>query len=251
MKILIGSQALSHYMDEIKPKDTDYFSDHKIYGAEVFYDPRLENYQWTNGTDSIPTLNELYTIKVSHAFWSLRNRTWKKHMGHILKMQEHNAIFIPELYDVLYPIWVDLHGSKKAKLNQSAEEFFNSNVKRIYEHDSIHASIAYYDEPLFNKILRDGSEVAVSREKFEALSHEDKLKLVREEIFATALERRVIASGGKDWRVGYQWALEKTITSFSSGWFPLFIVLNFNQLHLAPFNYYDKMMENKNKLVLL
>ena len=43
MKTLIGSQALTLYMD-VDPKDTDYFSDARIPGAETFYHPLLEDW---------------------------------------------------------------------------------------------------------------------------------------------------------------------------------------------------------------
>lgn len=255
MKTLIGSQALKLYIPHINPNDTDYFSNEKVEGAESFYHPDLEKWHWSD----VATLDELYTIKVSHIFWRVpirateeyRTKKYNRHLMHIIEMQRAGAKFIPELYEILYPIWEETHGKKKANLNATPEEFFTSTVQRKYDHDSVHASIAFYEEPLFKAILRDGSDVAVDKDKFYALSHEDKIKLVQEEIFATALERKVITQNGQGWKQAYGWALVKLITSFSKGWFPLWVVLHFDELKSAPFNYYHKMQKNAHRLIPL
>lgn len=247
MKVLVGSTALAHYLPDIKPKDLDYFSDQKIEGAENFYHPNLEKYKWSG---EVASLDELYTIKVSHAFWEMKNSSWQKHMIHVIKMQQAGAKFIPALHDILYPIWVERYGAKRANLEADPEDFFAKTVTRLYEHDSIHASIAYHDNPLFEKILRDDHAVAVSKQKFEALTHQEKIELVHEEIFATALERKVIP-GEMSWSPAYQWSLRKLITSFSKGWFPLWVVLHFDELKLPPFNFYEKMKQNQHKLIPL
>lgn len=246
MKTLIGSQALSLYMDVV-PKDVDYFSDRPVEEAETFYDPRLEAWSW----GETATLNELYTIKVSHSYWELKNNSWVKHMFHITKMQELNAELLPELHNILYSIWEERYGKKKANLNQEPEDFFNSNVSRVYEHDSIHSSVAYrHGYPLFNEILRDGHAVAVDKNKFDALDLTEKLQLVREEVYATALERMIIPSEySYNPSQAYFWALRKTITSFTKGWFPQFIVENFLELRKPDINYVEKHRNNSNLLV--
>lgn len=246
---LIGSTALARHINiGRKPKDVDYLSQEPIEGAEVFYHPKLRNYPF----GEFATLNELYTIKVSHAFWELKNGSWVKHMKDIILMQEAEAEFLPGLYDILYSIWEERYDKKKANLEESPEDFFKSTVSRVYEHDSIHASVAFYDEPLFNKILRDDHEVAVSKEKFDALSHEDKIKLVKEEVFATALERKIIPSDYKfPAHIAYMWALQKLITSFSKGWFPLWVVLNFKELSENEDDFVATHRENSHKLVPL
>lgn len=245
-KTLVGSAALSHWIDVGRdPKDLDYFSDKEVPGAETFWDDRLASWKFGD----VATLDELYTIKVSHSFWDLHG-TWSKHMSDIVKMKNKGAVLIPELYDILYPIWSDLHGKKKANLEASPEEFFNSNVHRVYDHDSIHASVAYYDEPLFKSILRDDHEVAVSREKFESLDTMDKDRLVYEEAYATALERLVIPSGYTySPKRAYSWAIKKTITSFSKGWFPLYIVDNYSRFVSPDVNYVNVHKSNSHRLL--
>lgn len=246
MTTLIGSKALIQYIPNLRePRDTDYFSETPVEGAEVFWHPLLANYAW----GEVATLDELYTIKVSHAFWELHG-TWNKHMFDVLTMQKHGAKLIPELYDILYKVWEDTHGKKKANLESDPEMFFNDKViKRIYDHDSLHESVAYNERPLFEKILRDGSEVAVSRKKWEALSEEDKLNMVREEVYATALERWIVPSDYKYSPMkAYTWTLQKTITSLSKGWFPLFIVDNFSQLTKPDIDYVERHKQNSHKL---
>lgn len=246
MKTLIGSQALNLYMD-VDPKDTDYFSDTPTPGAETFYHPLLEDWDWGD----VATLDELYTIKVSHSYWDLNNGSWLKHIFHQTKMKDAGAVLILELHKLLYKIWEDIHGKKKANLEQSPEDFFNSNVSRVFEHDSIHASVAYHDGiPLFNRILRDNHEVAVDKGKFDALGWDTKLELVREEVYATALERLIIPSDYTYSPVqAYNWAMKKTITSFTKGWFPLFISDNFSSLRKPDLDYVSVHKNNQDRLV--
>ena len=258
MKVLIGSTALQKYIDlKRTPTDVDYFSDSPIDGAECFYHKDLEKWDW----GSVATLDELYTIKVSHIFWSHDYTKWNKHAGDIMLMKQNGAEFIRELYDILYPIWVEHYGAKKANLNKQPDEFFASTITRIYEHDSIHAAVAYGDTPLFNKILRDDSPVAVSEEKFNALDYDIQLQLVREELYATACERMIIPASGmtvpearkhnlvKHPVQAYRIMLHKMVTSLSKGWFPLFIVLHLDDLRSPDVDYVQRLSDNADRLV--
>lgn len=262
MKVLVGSRAAKFWYPEFRePHDTDYFvttpeeNDPRSQdNIEYFYHPGLVPYLETNfqGNVVMPDADELYTIKVSHAFWALQNNTWGKHMSDILFYQSKGCQVIPEFYDVLYNVWVEVHGEKRANLNVPASEFFTQTVERTYDHDSIHASVSYGERPLFEKILRDGSEVAVSREKFQALSYDDQCRLVREEVYATALERILIPSGFmKSPRAAYAWAMRQTITSFSKGWFPYFIVTHYSDLYRPDVDFVARHKENADRLILL
>lgn len=249
MTTLIGSRALKFWFPEIRePNDWDYISEEPIEGAETFWHANLSGYDW----DEIANPMELYTIKVSHSFWYLHN-TWKKHMYDIRFLQSKGyGYLIPELYEILYPIWEERYGKKRVNLNASPEDFFNKNVVRTFDHDSIHRSIAYHDRPLYESILKDGHDVMVDRSKFDALPYEDKLKLVREEVYATALERQVIPSGYvMSPGAAYGWALRKTITDFSKGWFPLFIVENYHLLASPDVDYVKRHKDNADRLIRL
>lgn len=257
MKILVGSSALIQYIPTLgrEPKDVDYFvaGVYKIdsmKGVEAFPDDRLLDY--FGNVDRVATLDELYTIKISHIFWDLNNKSWDKHIFDIITMEKAGAKFLPGLYATLYPIWEQRYGKKKANLNMMPEDFFNKNVVRIYDHDSIHASVAYHDEPLYKAILKDNHPVSVDVAKWDALSHEDKLSDVREEVFATALERQLIPSYYKTSpRAAYKWALKKTMTSFSKGWFALFIALNLSELWKPDVDYVARHKQNSSRLIKL
>lgn len=255
---IIGSHAAKVWFPDFRePKDIDYFWDQKPekradgIRVEHFYDPRLEAYEGKWEFDKYASPNELYTIKVSHLFW---NNRWVKHAKDAIYFQDNECEFIPELYDVLYPIWVSHYGKKKAYLPKGtqAEGFFNNAVSRVYDHDSIHASVAYYDTPLFNAVLADGESVAVDWSKFEQLSSVDKLRLVREEVYATSLERHIIPSDYKMNPVhGYRKALEQTITSFWKGKWALFAALNLRELVNPEVDYVQVHKDNSERLVLL
>lgn len=257
MKILVGSEALRKYIDlDRKYKDTDYFANVPVHvmesmeEIETFTHPLLES--WFGDQDRVATLNELYTIKISHIFWDLKGSDWNKHCYDIMLMARIRAELDMGLYNVLYKIWEEKHGKKKANLNALPEDFFNKSVKRVYEHDSIHDSVAYGEKPMYLSILREGHQVAVDMAKWEALSLEDKFKTVREEVYATALERQLIPSEYRaSPRAAYHWALKKTITSFSKGWFPLFIVTHLEKLWNPDCDYVQRHKDNADKLIKL
>ena len=254
--VLVGSQAARLWFSDFRePKDWDFFGTKESLGLgnipgeriESFYHPYLEGWDW----GSYATPDELYTIKVSHAFW---NNRWPKHIQDIAFFESKGCQLIQPLYDLLYLIWVEHYGEKRAKLRAGTkpEEFFTATVRRKYDHDSLHASVAYYDEPLFNAILRDGEAVAVDRAKFEALSFDDKCKLVREEVYATALERKVIPSNYTENPLkAYRYALQQTVTSYSKGWFPLFIVTHASEFLSPDIDYVQRHIDNADRLILL
>lgn len=251
MLTLIGSAATKHWFPDFRsPKDTDYHSDKpvSVEGADVFVDPRLAEWEW----GAIATPDELYTLKVSHAFWEIGD-TWDKHMADIVFFQRKNVRFIRELYDILKPIWKELHGRKITSLKQDARNFFNDAVPRVYEHDSIHASIAYGDHPLYEDILVPGEEVMVdSRRFFEGMDYDTQLKMVREEVYATALERILIPRNYEySPRAAYAWALRRTITSLFKNEWALWVVLNYDTLAVPDCDYRQRHLDNSDKLIRL
>ncbi len=257
MKVLVGSKALAEYIPVNRTiRDVDYFTNETLPSmidgvrVETFFHPALA--RWFSGRRTVASLAELYTIKVSHQFWELKNGSWDKHMFDIQNMQKHGAKLIPEFYDILYPIWEEKYGKKMVNLEKEPDEFFNKRVTRKYEHDSLHASVAYYEEPLFRKILRDGHSVAVDKSKFFSLSQEDRLRLVREEVHVLALERFLIPNDYKESALrAYAVSLRKTITQYSKGWFALWIVENYADLRRPDIDYVQKHKDNAHRLVEL
>jgi hypothetical protein len=244
MNYIIGSVAASNlFLDfKRKPFDLDILIQSKEEKFATFNDkqkiefhfiPPLYDYIENNG--KIVTGNILLTLKSSHIFWDIK---WDKTMFDIVFFFEHGCKIIPELFHELYEHWNKEHGrNHRSKLDISAEKFFDNALKE-YDHDYLHTLIN--PSPTYFKILKDNAEVEVSEEKFNFLSHEEKLSLVREEIYVMAFERR----GDKSYRRAYGWMLKKFIMYHAPLWEVLFILENYRDLQQPQFNYIQK-LENE------
>src|SRR3954465_2334832 len=257
--LVVGSTALYRLFKTgvREPKDLDVFARPNdpalIQNSpdDVFWHDALAGSQLD--VTGFATLNQLYTIKVSHSYWEINNvANWQKHMYDIMFMKANGAQLDLELHKLLYPIWENKHGKKKMNLAQAAGDFFEDAVVRIYEHDSIHESVAYGEHPLYERILKDGETVDIDPDKlWNGLTFDDQIKLFREEIAATALERWMIPtnyrySPGK----AYQEALRKTVVSLTKGKSARFIVDNFKEF-AAPHEYMKIHNSKRNKLIKL
>lgn len=252
--IVIGSTATYHHFPEArKPKDFDLFSDHRDvddYDSDIFWHPDLKD--WF-GEDRRPaTPDELYTIKVSHSYWELDNGSWGKHIYDILFLKERGCRLLPELHDLLYKIWERKHGKKKVNLTMESDTFFKDAVQRVYDHDSIHDSVAYFDAPMYTKVLKGGASVQMDMKAVWALPFDDQVRLFREEVYATALER-ILVPKNYNFSPGraYTWALRRTVTSLTKGRSALFIVDNIDTFRKPDVDYVARHLENKHKLVKL
>jgi len=255
MHIVIGSTAIKHHFPEFarEPKDYDAFSSWYPEGnGDIFWDERLRQHWWTN-PERVATPDELYTVKLSHSAWELPNGSWNKHMSDLMFLKHKGATCIEPLYKLLYEIWEEKHGKKKMSLNQDASEFFDDAVRRKYDHDSIHYSVAYTPgKPLYESVMEDGASVKTSMKKVWALPFEDQVRLFREEIYATALERIVVprnyvGSPG----LAYHWALRRTITSLTKGKSSRFIAENYDIFHRPDMDYVAHHRKNSHFLIAL
>lgn len=250
--LIVGSTALAHWYETRPPKDLDVFSPSLRSGAEAFWDDAF--IPWLDGRPDgdFATPDELITIKASHAYWDLRNGSWNKHMGDLLFLKKQGASIIPELHDMLRGAWERHYGSKQVDLTKEAGDFFADAVKRIYDHDSIHDSVAYGEKPLYESVLKDGATVQVDMAKVRALPFDDQARLFREEIYATALERKVIPS---DYtcspRWAYAWALRRTITSLTKGWSAAYIVANYDTFYSPDVDYVARHKSRADRLIPL
>ncbi|WP_440913124.1 DUF7275 domain-containing protein, partial [Enterococcus innesii] len=210
-----------------------------------------ERYEFTS---EIASLNEIYTLKVSHSPWVISERSWMKHIADIKKLKIHGAKLIPELHDIAYSEWEKRKGAKKVNLNQDKTEFFANNVRRKYDHDSIHSAIAFDKYPMYMSILEDNESVKTSQYKFKNLSEQEKVKLVQEEIMVLSLERDLIPSSKNIDKTilfaSYIKQLRLLITQYSKGWFPQWIIENYYLVAKPPLDYWKK-FETSNKKVLL
>jgi hypothetical protein len=244
------------------PKDFDMWTNDSLYDnlntlaglrLEKFWDEGLIEF-FDNRSEDVEyaTLDELYTIKCSHAGWELRNGSWDKHMSDIVLLKNAGAKIQDDQFKRLYKIWQDVHGSKQLKLAKGKDDFFTDAVIRKYDHDSLHASVAYGYEPMYIQTLKPGSDVDVDMAYIKAMPFEDQVKLYREEVYATALERYCVPTDYKvSARKAYANALRKTITSLTKGWSSRFLIENYELFRTPDFDYVKRHLENSDKLILL
>lgn len=246
--MIIGSSAILHHFSDFNrfPKDVDYIVGLKILPENNIKLEKLENpilEEWYNY--NLPTFigkNELYTLKISHSFWDLPNKSWEKHLWDIQFLKENGCQFIPELFWDLFNYWETIHGKRKSSnLDMSAKDFFNNAITYDTPHDLIHEILVTHpyfngNEPTYKKILKDGAEVDVCMQKFNDLSELDKFNVVFEEVAVMSMENRF----PKDmyWKAKYQKMLKKFIISHCKIEEGIWIIQNHKKLLCnIPFNY--------------
>lgn len=168
----------------------------------------------------IPTLDELYTLKMSHRFLKDSPHFYKT-MRHIKRMRAKGAKVPIALEAWLRRREKETYNYKLPNLNQGKNTFFSGDgVTYTYDHDSLHKAVAHYYEPLYTEYQKDGSEVLCDKNKWEAMTHWNKLMAVAEECAVLALERSLIPFPGvKTPYEAFKLALMKVCTSITSGWF--------------------------------
>ena len=199
-QLIFGSTALKHWIPELKrnPKDVDVICLPDIQlGFKPFNivtNKRIEchynsafDYILENNKDFIfVDLNFLYTIKCSHLHYDIN---WDKHCIDVMLMQSKGAKLDNELYNLLMEDWKVIHGAKRVNLNMTKDEFFTPYVKRLIDHDELHAKLAYTDAPMYVRILKDNKPVLTDIKKWNKLTHDEKLICILEEVYVTAFER--------------------------------------------------------------
>lgn len=134
-------------------------------------------------------------------------------------------------------------------LNKSNEDFFEDKVTKYYIHDDIHKVMAYYDEPIYEKLKIDKSLAKCEKELWTNLSHGDKIKCVQEECFVIAVERFVIPKIKTNQRympdhMSFNKALEKVCTTLTSGWFRDFAIDNWEEIRRFEVDFYSKLLNS-------
>lgn len=234
-KMLIGSRAAKVWFSDFRePKDTDYIIRGESCAISEKNTEKKQCWAFDKILDMFPEMEIaepflLYTLKLSHAYWD--GIHWAKTMADIAFFQSRNVPFDEDIFDMLFKQWEEIKGPKRSSLNKSNEDFFKDNVRRKYVHDDLHYAIAYYEEPLYQRIKKNASKALTSKFLFDALSHQDKIKLAREEIYVTALERFLIPNDFRtNTQAAYLGALKMLITSMTRGFFARFLVENWLEL---------------------
>lgn len=235
MEIIVGSSALDWAgLSRRTPIDIDIWTDQEEYsapGKDIKHMPLEIMKLIPLYTDAhmlnIANSDAIYTIKCSHAVYDIK---WEKTKLDILWLKSYDCKIVEPLYEALKAYWKDVHGGKDfLSLMKGKDEFFTDNVTYLYDHDYLHELVAYPDKPLYTKVLMEGQDVMIDRNKFNSLSFEDKVNLFREEITTIAAERWVINpqyKGEVSWYKAYMYSLRKTVTTLTKGWASEFIVLN-------------------------
>lgn len=259
--MIFGSTAAKFWFPDFRePKDLDILTPTPAMARDVqhyWFGPSSQYIIENNPHPTHVCAGFLFTIKAAHAKWNIH---WDKTMADIVffqrRMTDEVTGALPPIHDELYRLlmidFTTLHGKKWASLKgEDSKTFFEDAVTRKYVHDTIHDAVSYYDEPLYHKILVGDGTVSCSREKFEALSLDDRLKLVKEEVFVTALERFLVPEDFKfSTNRAYWLSLKKLITTMSSGWFSRFIIENYSALAVNRDDYVATFKKNQHKLQL-
>lgn len=231
MNILIGSSAIKHFFPDFprEPKDVDYIGEGKsTQGVEYLSNPIFKDYP-----HDVMLPNDIYTLKASHLFWDIN---WNKHIFDIQWLKAKGCLINVPLFYRLYDHWNTIHSTNtRSDLKMTATDFFDNAVKCPVDHDYLHTLISYI--PTYTKVLKDGEEVEVSEEKFNLLSHEEKLSLVREEIYVMAYERL----NNRHYASAYIWMIKKFIISHAPIWEAIFIIENYTELSKPQFNYVQQL----------
>ena len=241
--VLIGSQAIKYWYPDFprEPKDWDYAVNNRealfvssSKSIEYHLNPHIYGVpQSPNFT--VLSAEHLLTLKMSHIFWDIN---WSKHMFDIQFLLRKGNKLDFSLFHKLYEFWPSIHSTnKRSDLKMTADKFFD-NALKTYDHDFLHTLLNAV--PTYTKVLKDGSEVEPDEEKFEALSHSDKLALVREEVYVMAFER----IGDRDYREAYGWMLKKFIISHAPIWEAIWIIENYIELHKPLINY-QKLLQDE------
>jgi hypothetical protein len=193
----------------------------------------------------IPNLDLLFAIKDSHKYKKFHlsaNGFWKTAMDwHTMKRlgpsvrpeyQEFSKLRQKETYNYAHP-----------KLNVGKDDFFKDDgISYVFDHDTIHQSVARFEHPAYTYYMEDGAQVNCSKKKFFEIDQSIRLAGVVEEAAVLAIERSLVPHPGT-WTPEYAWkfALAKVCSSITSGWFRAFGYEHLPEvLKLAPVGYWNK-----------
>lgn len=114
----------------------------------------------------------------------------------------------------------------------SKEDFFTNAVnKDVVEHDILHTFIN--PVPMYTRLLKDGAEVELDLSKFERMSYEDKLEVVREETYVMAYER----FKNLYYKAAFKKMLKKCIIQHFPKEIAIFALTNYIELEIPKINF--------------
>ena len=194
----------------------------------------------------VPSLDMLFTIKSSHKYLKNSPHFWKTVSDyHTLKRM--GAVVRPEYEEFLKLREKETYTYAHPKLNVNKDNFFkDDNIQYVYDHDSIHVSVARGERPAYTYYMKENEQVMTDKEKFFAQPREIQLNGVVEESAVLAIERSLVPHPGV-WTPKFAWkfALSKVCSSITSGWFRAFAYENIVEvLKLYPEGYWEKFQKD-------
>ena len=194
----------------------------------------------------VPNLDLLFCIKSSHKYLKNSPHFWKT-LADYHVMKRYGAKVRPEYEAFLKLREKETYNYSHPKLNQSKDGFFaDDSIQYVYDHDTIHESVARGERPAYTYYMKDGEQVQCDKSKFFALPQEVRINGVIEEAAVLAIERSLVPHPGV-WTPEYAWkfALAKVCSSITSGWFRAFAYENAIQiLKLYPEGYWEKFQQD-------
>ena len=230
MRIVVGSSSQNFkrkYISDLDVWVSD--SNYKKKGSEdisVMPIEILESFSETSKIDSCATPSDLMTIKLSHLPYDIN---WWKHVQDYLVLKIYYECELNKpLYEKLKIHWKKEHKNKDfLSLYKKKDEFFDDFVPKKHDHDWLHEQVAYPNEPIYKRCLKDGQDVLIDKNKFLKLSFEDQVRMFREEINVIAFERWLLnPKVNIQYQEAYSRSLHKTITALTKGWASEFICEN-------------------------
>lgn len=180
----------------------------------------------------VASVDSLLDIKKAHLILPIK---WEHHINEYELLKK---ISNKDTHETNSPLFIAARKFAKSKqhtppkLNVVKDEFFTSNVKYVFDHDSLHLAVSYPLKPAYQAIT--SGEVMADKAKWNALNYDEKLRCVIEEASVLALERAIIPHfylnrGFNGVRWSYKHALFKVCTTITSGWFREFAIENYGK----------------------
>ena len=241
--VLIGSRALKVWNPDMNLKDStdwDVISYKNHEGCEIHNPDFLNNKEMCGYRTSVQvelpdgskafvmSMLGLAIIKRSH-LW--RDLSFDKHitmyhkfglsavLDEVLNHLTVKNIVSNDLYERT-KLTKEAFPQGNPNLMQTKEDFFDDAVKKKFDHDYLHELVAFYDKPLYTRMLRTQELAWCEKDKWDCFTHEDKIRCIAEESFVIAIERFMIPS---NWsyssKLAYFKAVKKVCTTLCSGWF--------------------------------
>lgn len=190
----------------------------------------------------IPNVDMLFTIKSSHKYLKNSPHFWKTMVDYRI-LKHAGAVVRPEYATFLKLREKETYNYSHPKLNQSKDGFFADDaIQYVWDHDTIHESVARGERPAYTYYMKDGEQVQCDKNKFFALPEQVRMNGVIEEAAVLAIERSLVPHSGV-WTPEYAWkfALSKVCSSITSGWFRAFAYENALEiLKQYPEGYWEK-----------